>query len=633
MNTYINQSIIYSSLHGKIHTIRQSGKYPNISAGGISGGLTFIPSTSGVSGTYNPHDYSQTTSSIEMYFDDCVQYGNDEYNYGTQAKTYYTISPDTGYVIDKVYMHSMTDNGVETLTELTPSQYNNKEYFYASDMHYNYNYQLLNVMFKPILVSSIQIYTPLVNIYVGETWQHDVNISPSNALNKIVKWTSDDDTIATVDDNGLMTAVSVGEVNIHATSIDGSNITNSTHVKVAEDPAGAIILPTGLAFNQAIKTAYVGDTFKIMPTFTPLDVTDKTLTWACSQGIDESYVMVGLSGLVTASQVINNVTISATTTNGIVATYQLNVYSNKITLNKTSMTVALEESPQMLSAILTNSSGEEFEGECEWSSSDDDIATVINAGEVVLKAEGTVDITASYGSGSSYCEAICTITIVKPIVIPGFELSPEIIAEAKAADPDFNEDDFKLPTIAFIGGIAFLLDMDAILLAFKEGIIKACKFTKEQISKMVEKFGDNLHYIFMSIGKTLSAIGKKLTSLDINPRELFNNIMSYAKDSSLIAQLKAMVEQAKGYINNIKYHAATIATPITAFPSITAILAALSPLMIILQALGLIALALAPLAPFIIALVAAIKAVNKALDPVYSAPVVGSLFPKLVVTE
>lgn len=46
-------------------------------------------------------------------------------------------------------------------------------------------------------------------------------VSPSNATNKSVSWSSDDDTVATVDSNGKVTGVAEGIVNITVTTSDG----------------------------------------------------------------------------------------------------------------------------------------------------------------------------------------------------------------------------------------------------------------------------------------------------------------------------------------------------------------------------------------------------------------------------
>jgi hypothetical protein len=67
----------------------------------------------------------------------------------------------------------------------------------------------------------------------GETEQLAAIITPSNATNQVVAWKSDDTSVATVDDGGIVTAVTVGEAIITATTEDG-NYKASCEVTVEE---------------------------------------------------------------------------------------------------------------------------------------------------------------------------------------------------------------------------------------------------------------------------------------------------------------------------------------------------------------------------------------------------------------
>jgi uncharacterized protein YjdB len=60
------------------------------------------------------------------------------------------------------------------------------------------------------------------NLPVGETRQLDASISPSNARNHNVSWYSPDTSIAQIDANGLVTAISNGEVTISVLTNDGA---------------------------------------------------------------------------------------------------------------------------------------------------------------------------------------------------------------------------------------------------------------------------------------------------------------------------------------------------------------------------------------------------------------------------
>ncbi len=66
----------------------------------------------------------------------------------------------------------------------------------------------------------------------GETLQLTAIVKPDNAANKNVTWTSSDTNVATVDENGLVTAVADGTVTITAVSEDG-NITATASITVS----------------------------------------------------------------------------------------------------------------------------------------------------------------------------------------------------------------------------------------------------------------------------------------------------------------------------------------------------------------------------------------------------------------
>ncbi len=70
-------------------------------------------------------------------------------------------------------------------------------------------------------VESSKMKDKKVELAVGETKALEVKISPNNATIKTVKWYSEDEKIATVDENGVVTAVSSGNVIVYSLTDDG----------------------------------------------------------------------------------------------------------------------------------------------------------------------------------------------------------------------------------------------------------------------------------------------------------------------------------------------------------------------------------------------------------------------------
>src|SRR5699024_7877783 len=85
----------------------------------------------------------------------------------------------------------------------------------------------------PIKVTSVTVALKTNNLEVEGTRQLNATIEPSNATNKKVTYESDDEAIATVNSNGLATAVSAGKATITVKTVDG-NHTDTATVNVTE---------------------------------------------------------------------------------------------------------------------------------------------------------------------------------------------------------------------------------------------------------------------------------------------------------------------------------------------------------------------------------------------------------------
>ncbi|WP_313162865.1 Ig-like domain-containing protein [Sedimentibacter sp.] len=85
-------------------------------------------------------------------------------------------------------------------------------------------------------VSAITINEADQKLEVGEKFQLTIKIEPEDATNQDVTWESNDDTIATVSANGLVTAVAEGEATITVTTKDGNKIDSVVITAVVEEP-------------------------------------------------------------------------------------------------------------------------------------------------------------------------------------------------------------------------------------------------------------------------------------------------------------------------------------------------------------------------------------------------------------
>lgn len=104
----------------------------------------------------------------------------------------------------------------------------------VADVTYLVNIIMNQSTSENIPVSGVSISTSESSINVGNTLQLEATVSPSNATNKNVTWSSSNPEIATVDETtGLVTGVSIGTTTIIATSVSGGK-TATTRVEVVD---------------------------------------------------------------------------------------------------------------------------------------------------------------------------------------------------------------------------------------------------------------------------------------------------------------------------------------------------------------------------------------------------------------
>ncbi len=84
------------------------------------------------------------------------------------------------------------------------------------------NCKLVGSEIQQIAVSSVSLNKTELTLYVGGYESLQATIEPLNASNKAVTWSSSDTNVATVDENGKITAKAAGTAKITVTTVDGS---------------------------------------------------------------------------------------------------------------------------------------------------------------------------------------------------------------------------------------------------------------------------------------------------------------------------------------------------------------------------------------------------------------------------
>lgn len=252
---------------------------------------------------------------------------------------------------------------------------------------------------SPVLVESITLDCSEKRLYVGDTFEIHADVYPYNAADKSLSWISDNPEVVSVDENGKVTAVSVGEAIISAKSVDGSDV--SAECKVTVDPVSA----SAVTLNVADMTLLVGQSDKLTATVSPENVTDKTITWASD---NETIATVDENGLVTALGV-GSATITASTENGLTATCEVTVLPvlvEAIILDPNTIQGIIGEKFVINASVLPENASNPH---IDWESSNPNVASVDQDGNVEIIKDGSCRIIA-YATDGSDVSAECFIT-------------------------------------------------------------------------------------------------------------------------------------------------------------------------------------------------------------------------------
>ena len=163
------------------------------------------------------------------------------------------------------------------------------------------------------MVSGITLNETSLALNSGATGQLTATVSPSNALEKGVTWSSSNTSVATVNQNGLVTAVAGGTCTITCTAKDGSGKTATCEVSVTQLVTGITLSPASLTLDLVEHFSHT-----LTATVSPSNASDKGVTWSSS---NTSVATVNQSGLVTAvSGGTCTITCTAKDGSGVVAT-------------------------------------------------------------------------------------------------------------------------------------------------------------------------------------------------------------------------------------------------------------------------------------------------------------------------
>ncbi|MCL2447275.1 MAG: Ig-like domain-containing protein, partial [Oscillospiraceae bacterium] len=239
----------------------------------------------------------------------------------------------------------------------------------------------MNVTVAPIRVESVEFVLASTVFHVGTIRMIRVEITPFNATNRDITWSSSDTAVATVDDQGRVTAHSLGIATITAT-IDEQQFSINVDVQP--------ILVADITLLPSDAEIVMDNTRQIHLSFAPHNAENANFVWSTS---DSSIATVDSDGLVTA-QGVGTAIITASTADGSVeATASITVLPilvQRVAVNPNALEVRHGQTREIRAFVSPPNATDQ---RLTWSSSDTAVATVDQEGRVTAHAAGTAIIT------------------------------------------------------------------------------------------------------------------------------------------------------------------------------------------------------------------------------------------------
>ena len=230
-----------------------------------------------------------------------------------------------------------------------------------------------------ILVQDIQLDKTKETLEVGKTVSLTATVLPSNASNRSVTWSSDNEKVAKVSSDGKVTAVGKGTATITVCSNDGTNVKATAVITVKATSVSA----TKVKLSKTSLVLKPKQSKTLKATVLPSKTTNKSVVWSSSN----PEVATVKNGKIVAKSV-GTTTITVKTKDGSKKKATCVVTVANIKLNKKKATLNKGEKLTLKATV----SGESQK--VTWKSSNSKIATVTKSGKVTAKKAGTATITA-----------------------------------------------------------------------------------------------------------------------------------------------------------------------------------------------------------------------------------------------
>ena len=276
----------------------------------------------------------------------------------------------------------------------------------------------VTVKSKAVSVESVRLDKKDLTLTVGKSEVLTAMVSPSNATNRTVRWSSSDETVASAV-NGRVMAFKPGSTTVTVTTEDGG-LTASCQVTVKSN----VVNVENVSLSKTELTLTEGEIVTLTAVVSPSNATNKNVSWHSS---DESVATVS-NGRVTALKAGSAVITVTAEDGGKTAICQVSVKPKivnvqSVSLNKSSITLTEGESTTLTAVVSPSNATNK---NVRWSSSDASVASVVNGKVTALKAgSSTIKVTTEDGGLTASCQVVVKS---KEIRVKSVSLNRETLA-------------------------------------------------------------------------------------------------------------------------------------------------------------------------------------------------------------
>lgn len=147
-------------------------------------------------------------------------------------------------------------------------------------------------------VTSITISQTEATLKPNDTMQLEATVYPTDAANKKILWTSSNEDVVIVTDEGFVLAVAEGEADVTVASAENSEIKAVCHIKVENEKEPEVPI-VQIKFEESPVTIALGETKKLNVIFNPVNATNKELDWLSAKTsvveVDKEGNILGIS--------------------------------------------------------------------------------------------------------------------------------------------------------------------------------------------------------------------------------------------------------------------------------------------------------------------------------------------------